>query len=139
MAGPASAIVFAIEAAGLQSTVAFVSDGHLSGLCNKGLTVAEVSPEPAQGGPIGLVQDGDRITIDVDNYLLDLEVSEAELAARRARLGEPTLPEVGGYLGIYRDTVQPMTTGAVLVRNRTAYQRKRLSSKVPARRDAAKG
>jgi dihydroxy-acid dehydratase len=49
MAGPASAVVFALDAAGLQNEVAFVSDGQLSGLCNKGLTVAEVSPEAAVG------------------------------------------------------------------------------------------
>ena len=72
MAGPASSVVFALDAAGLQSDVAFVSDGQLSGLCNKGLTVAEVSPEGAAGGPISLVENGDRITIDVDQRTLSL-------------------------------------------------------------------
>ena len=64
MAGPASAVVFALDAAGLQNEVAFVSDGQLSGLCNKGLTVAEVSPEAAVGGPLSLVESGDHITIE---------------------------------------------------------------------------
>ncbi|HZF25950.1 MAG TPA: dihydroxy-acid dehydratase [Steroidobacteraceae bacterium] len=115
MAGPASMVVFALDSAGLQNEVAFVSDGQLSGLCNKGLTIAEVSPESAVGGPISLVENGDRISIDVDRQSLELEVPQAELAARRAKRGEPTLPKARGYLSIYQRTVQPMSTGAVLV------------------------
>jgi len=115
MAGPASAVVFALDAAGLQRDVAFVSDGQLSGLCNKGLTVAEVSPESAIGGPLSLVENGDPIRIDVDRYLIELEVPETELAARRARRGPPVLPKSTGYLSIYQRNVQPMSTGAVLV------------------------
>jgi dihydroxy-acid dehydratase len=117
MAGPASQVVFALDSAGLQHQVAFISDGQLSGLCNKGLTVAEVSPESAVGGPLSLVENGDRITIDVDRHILDLEVAPQELAARRARLGEPKLPHATGYLSIYQRTVQPMSTGAVLIRD----------------------
>jgi dihydroxy-acid dehydratase len=116
MAGPASMVVFALDSAGLQSEVAFVSDGQLSGLCNKGITVAEVSPESAVGGPLSLVENGDRIVIDVDQQRLDLDVPEAELAARRARRGEPKLPRSSGYLSIYQRSVQPMSTGAVLVK-----------------------
>jgi dihydroxy-acid dehydratase len=115
MAGPASQVVFALDSAGLQQSVAFVSDGQLSGLCNKGLTIAEVSPESAVGGPISLVENGDRIRIDVDKRILDLEVPEKELTARRAHLGKPRLPKATGYLSIYQRTVQPMSTGAVLV------------------------
>jgi dihydroxy-acid dehydratase len=115
MAGSASRVVFAIYAAGLENDVAFVSDGQLSGLCNKGLTVAEVSPESAGGGPLSLVESGDPITIDVDAHVLDLDVPETELAQRRARRGEPALPKASGYLSIYRRTVQPMSTGAVLI------------------------
>ncbi len=115
MAGSASRVVFAIYAAGLENEVAFVSDGQLSGLCNKGLTVAEVSPESAGGGPLSLVEPGDLITVDVNACLLDLNVPEAELAARRARRGEPELPKATGYLSIYQRTVQPMSTGAVLI------------------------
>jgi dihydroxy-acid dehydratase len=115
MAGPASTVVFALDSAGLQSEVAFITDGQLSGLCNKGLTVAEVSPESAVGGPISLVMNGDTITIDVDQRILNSEVPEAELAQRRAFLGEPILPKATGYLSIYQRTVQPMSAGAVLV------------------------
>jgi dihydroxy-acid dehydratase len=115
MAGSASRVVFAIYAAALENDVAFVSDGQLSGLCNKGLTIAEVSPESAVGGPLALVENGDRISIDVDAHTLDLNVPDAELAARRARRGEPPMSKSTGYLSLYRRSVQPMSTGAVLV------------------------
>jgi dihydroxy-acid dehydratase len=115
MAGSASRVVFAIYAAGLENDVAFVSDGQLSGLCNKGLTIAEVSPESAVGGPLSLVESGDRIAIDVDARTLDLHVPETELAARSARRGEPTPATSTGYLSIYQRVVQPMSTGAVLL------------------------
>jgi dihydroxy-acid dehydratase len=114
MAGPASMVVFALDGAGLQQDVAFVTDGQLSGLCNKGLTVAEVSPEAAVGGPLGLVEDGDLITIDVDRRSLALEVPESELAQRRAHRA-PSLRHSTGYLSIYQRSVQPMSTGAVLI------------------------
>ena len=117
MAGSASRVVFAIYAAGLETEVAFVSDGQLSGLCNKGMTVAEVSPESAVGGPLAYVENGDRISIDLDSRTLNLDVPPPEVAARRARRGEITLPAATGYLDIYRRSVQPMSTGAVLVEN----------------------
>jgi len=115
MSGPASAVVFALYSAGLENEVAFVSDGQLSGLCNKGLTVAEVSPEAAVGGPLWLVEDGDRITIDVDERRLDLEVDPETLDRRREQRGDPELPDADGWLSIYQRTVQPMSEGAVLV------------------------
>ena len=94
-----------------------MTDGQLSGLCLKGITVAEVSPEAAVGGPLGLVENGDEIAIDADTRSLELNVPEAELAERRARLGVPELPRSRGYLSIYQRSVQPMSTGAVLVEN----------------------
>ncbi len=115
MAGPASMVVFALAGAGLEHEVAFVTDGQLSGLCNKGITVAEVSPEAAVGGPIGLVENGDHVVIDVDRHLLALDVPETELELRRARRGPVKLPAATGYLSIYQRAVQPMRTGAVLV------------------------
>jgi len=118
MAGPASAVVFALYSSDLQNDVAFVSDGQLSGLCNKGLTVAEVSPEAATGGPLGLVENGDAITIDVDRQSIDLEVAAETLATRRERLGTKPLKQATGWLSIYREQVQPMSSGVVLVRNR---------------------
>jgi dihydroxy-acid dehydratase len=118
MAGPAPMVLFALDAADLAADVAFVTDGQLSGLCLKGLTVAEVCPEAAVGGPLRLVEDGDPITIDVAQRALELEVPEAELETRRERLGEPELPAATGYLSIYQRSVQPMSTGAVLVEER---------------------
>jgi len=129
MAGSASRVVFAIYAAGLENDCAFVSDGQLSGLCNKGLTIAEVSPESAAGGPLSLVENGDRIVIDVDARMLDLDVLEVELAARRARRGEPPLSTSTGYLSIYRRVVQPMSTGAVLLTRDATPQTKARSQK----------
>jgi dihydroxy-acid dehydratase len=113
MGGGASLVLFAIDAAGLARDVAFVTDGQLSGLCLKGLTVAEVAPEGATDGPIGRVRNGDRIVIDIAARRIDLDVPAAELAARP---GAPAVfpVEAKGYLGIYRRDVQAMTTGAVL-------------------------
>ena len=115
MAGSASRVVFAIYAAGLEDQVAFVSDGQLSGLCNKGMTIAEVSPEAAVGGPLALVEKGDRIRIDLDARTLDLDVPAAEMEMRRTKRGDVPLPAATGYLSIYQRSVQPMSTGAVLV------------------------
>src|SRR6185436_10604255 len=83
MAGSASRVVFAIYAQGLENEVAFVTDGQLSGLCNKGLTVAEVSPESAVGGPLAFVENDDPITVDVETARLDLDVPASTLAERR--------------------------------------------------------
>jgi len=58
----------------------------------------------------------DLIHIDVDGHRLDLEVAELELTGRRTRLGERPLPKATGYLSIYQRSVQPMSTGAVLVK-----------------------
>jgi dihydroxy-acid dehydratase len=61
------------------------------------------------------VENGDRVSIDVDRHSLELHVPEAELAARRTRRGQPILPRSKGYLSLYQRSVQPMSTGAVLV------------------------
>lgn len=113
MGGGASIVLFAIDAAGLAKDVAFVTDGQLSGLCLKGLTIAEVAPEGAVGGPIGKVRDGDRIEIDVAARRMDLMVSTEELARRPGPPNAFPVP-ADGWLGMYRRDVQPMATGAVL-------------------------
>ncbi len=118
MAGSVSGVVFTLYAAGLENEIAVVSDGQLSGLVNKGLVVGEVSPEAADGGPLALVRDGDVISIDLDRRALDLQVPADELAARRAAHGDPPPPPSSGYLAIYQQSVQPMSTGAVLGRDR---------------------
>ena len=112
--GLTSAFVFALDGAGLGPEVAVVTDGQMSGLVNKGLVVAEVSPEGAVGGPLGLVRDGDMINIDVDARTIDLEVDEDELARRRAALPETPAPPGCGWLSVYARTVRPLTEGATL-------------------------
>ncbi|MFD2780651.1 dihydroxy-acid dehydratase [Novosphingobium pokkalii] len=107
-------MLFAIDAAGLARDVAFITDGQLSGLCLKGLTIAEVAPEAAVGGPIARVRNGDRIEIDVAARRLDLAVAADELARRPAPGNAFPVP-ADGWLGIYRRDVQPMATGAVLL------------------------
>jgi dihydroxy-acid dehydratase len=115
MGGGASLVLFALDAAGLAKTTAFVTDGQLSGLCLKGLTVAEVSPEAATGGPIGKVRDGDMITISVANRSLDIAVPAEELAARE---GVGYRIPASGYLDTFRHDVRDMSTGGVLVPER---------------------
>lgn len=115
MGGSAGMAVFALDALDRGAEVGVVTDGQLSGLCNKGLTVAEVSPESAAGGPLSLVETGDTIVIDVTERRLDLDVPPEVLEARRRQKGKPVLPAARGYLSIYRRMVQPMSTGAVLI------------------------
>ncbi|HTM96625.1 MAG TPA: dihydroxy-acid dehydratase [Croceibacterium sp.] len=112
MGGGASLILFALDAAGLAKTTAFVTDGQLSGLCLKGLTVAEVHPEAATGGPIGKIRDGDVIRISVANRSLDIDVPADELARRN---GPGFLVPASGYLDTFRHDVRDMSTGGVLV------------------------
>tara|TARA_A100001391_G_scaffold7621_8_gene5040 strand:- start:60573 stop:62228 length:1656 start_codon:yes stop_codon:yes gene_type:complete len=112
MGGGASLILFALDAAGLAKTTAFVTDGQLSGLCLKGLTVAEVSPEAATGGPIGKVRDGDVITISVANRSIDVELTADELSARE---GVGMRVPASGYLDTFRHAVRGMETGGVLL------------------------
>jgi dihydroxy-acid dehydratase len=114
MGGGASFVLFAIDAAGLAKDTAFVTDGQLSGLCLKGLTVAEVAPEGATGGPIGKVKDGDRIEIDVADRRIDLMVATEELE-RRISPTKTFAVAADGWLGMYRRDVKPMSTGAVLI------------------------
>lgn len=112
MGGGASLVLFALDAAGLAMTTAFVTDGQLSGLCLKGLTVAEVAPEAATGGPIGKVKDGDIITISVANRSIDIAVPADELAARE---GVGFRIPASGYLDNFRHAVRGMETGGVLL------------------------
>lgn len=112
MGGSASLVLFALDAAGLARTTAFVTDGQLSGLCLKGLTVAEVHPEAATGGPIGKVRDGDIVRISVANRSLDIDVPPDELARRN---GPGFTVPASGYLDTFRHDVRDMSTGGVLL------------------------
>jgi len=112
--GFTSALMFAIDGAGLTTSVAVITDGQMSGLVNGGLMIAEVSPEGAAGGPLGLVRDGDMIAVDVGARTLDLEVSAAELDARRRELPPLRAPAGCGWLSVYARTVAPLGAGATL-------------------------
>jgi dihydroxy-acid dehydratase len=112
--GLTSALMFAIDGAGLSASVAVITDGQMSGLVNGGLVVAEVSPEGAAGGPLGLVRDGDMISVDVNARTLDLEVPTAELDARRAELPPLRAPSGCGWLSVYARSVAPLGAGATL-------------------------
>jgi dihydroxy-acid dehydratase len=97
--GMASQPVFALAGAGLSEQVAVVTDGQLSGLVNKGIVVGEVRPEAALPGPLALVADGDRISIDVTTRRADLLVDPAELACREGAPRDDQRPE-GALQGI---------------------------------------
>jgi dihydroxy-acid dehydratase len=112
MAGGASTVLFALDAAGLAQTTAFVTDGQLSGLCLKGLTVAEVSPEAATGGPIGKVRNGDIISISVANRKIEIDVSAEDLARRE---GPGYVTPATGYLANFRQDVHDQSKGGVLL------------------------
>ncbi len=97
----------------LSGSVALLTDGRFSG-ATRGLSIGHISPEAAEGGPIGLLRDGDVIVIDLGARRLEVALSEAELAARKEawRLPEPQCK--GGWLGRYARLVTNASAGAVL-------------------------
>jgi len=102
---------------GMDGDIALVTDGRFSG-ASRGLVVGHVSPEAAAGGPIALVQDGDMISIDLENYALNLEVDAATLARRQGNLPAWTPPAHDGYLRRYAQFVTSASTGAVFAKAR---------------------
>jgi L-arabonate dehydrase len=88
-----------------------ISDARMSGTAY-GTVVLHASPEAALGGPLALVRDGDMIALDVEARTLQLEVSDDELARRRAGWAPPALPVPGGYQQLYVDHVAQADTGA---------------------------
>lgn len=103
----------AIAGMGLGSTVALITDGRFSG-ASRGASIGHASPEAAVGGPIALVEEGDRISIDIDNHSLNVLVSDEELEARRAKW-KPREPKVtSGYLARYASLVTSADKGAIL-------------------------
>ena len=103
----------AIAGMGLGSSVALITDGRFSG-ASRGASIGHVSPEAAVGGPIALVEEGDIISIDIDNLSLNLKVSEEELAERKAKW-QPREPKVTtGYLARYAAMVTSGNRGAIL-------------------------
>ena len=102
----------AIAGMGLDTTVALITDGRFSG-ASRGASIGHVSPEAAVGGPIGLLQDGDIIDIDINANTINARVSEEEFAKRRENW-KPRINEVTGYLARYRKLVSGAPRGAVL-------------------------
>ncbi|AMJ40542.1 dihydroxy-acid dehydratase [Anaerotignum propionicum] len=97
---------------GLDNSVALITDGRFSG-ASKGASIGHVSPEAAAGGVIGLIQDGDVISIDMLNNKLELKVADEEIERRRSEF-KPVLKEVpDGYLRRYRELVTSANTGAI--------------------------
>ena len=98
---------------GLGADVALITDGRFSG-ATRGLSIGHVSPEAAEGGMIGLLKDGDIIHIDVDKYIIEVELSDDEIAKRKAAF-EPKVKDIkGSWLKQYRQLVTNASNGAVL-------------------------
>jgi dihydroxy-acid dehydratase len=97
---------------GLGDAVGLITDGRFSGGTH-GLVVGHVAPEAWVGGPIGLVKDGDTITIDGDKKELTLHVLPEELAKRKAAWAKPALRVERGVLAKYAKLVKSASEGAV--------------------------
>jgi dihydroxy-acid dehydratase len=106
------AVTAAVKGVGHGGDVALVTDGRFSGATH-GLCVGHVTPEAVDGGPIGLVADGDRIVMDVEARTIDLEVDEAELDRRRSNLKHPEPRYPTGVLAKYAKLVSGAEIGAV--------------------------
>jgi dihydroxy-acid dehydratase len=98
---------------GLGDKVALITDGRFSG-ATRGASIGHVSPEAAEGGLIALLQDGDEIHIDVDNYILEARISEEEIARRRENFEPKVKPLESRWLRQYRALVTNAGKGAVL-------------------------
>src|SRR5581483_1936467 len=105
-------ITGALIGQGLGDSVGLITDGRFSGGTH-GLVVGHVAPEAWVGGPIALVKDGDRVTIDADGKRLTLEIPEAELKQRAAAWQKPPLRVERGVLAKYARTVHSASEGAV--------------------------
>ncbi|MBN1582769.1 MAG: dihydroxy-acid dehydratase [Anaerolineae bacterium] len=102
----------ALSGMGMDGQVALLTDGRFSG-ATRGLAIGHVSPEAAAGGPIAIIQDGDTITIDLNERTLTLDVEQAEIERRLAALPEWKSQIKKGYLKRYAQLVTSASTGAV--------------------------
>lgn len=109
MLGPTSALA----GMNLDKSVALITDGRFSG-ASKGASIGHVSPEAASGGEIGLINEGDRITIDISANRIQLDISEEEMQQRRTAW-TPKIPAITtGWLARYARMVTSANTGAIL-------------------------
>ena len=105
-------VTSAIMGAGLGSDVALITDGRFSG-GSHGFLVGHVTPEAQLGGAIALVRDGDRITIDAETNRIDVALSDAEFAKRRAAFRAPPFKSTRGTLYKYIKNVKTASEGCV--------------------------
>jgi len=106
------AVTAALVGEGLGEEVALLTDGRFSGATH-GLMAGHVAPESVRGGPIGIVRDGDEITLDVDARRLDVALSEEQIEARRGEYRPPERPYPGAALEKYARLVSSASEGAV--------------------------
>jgi dihydroxy-acid dehydratase len=108
MLSPTSAIV----GMGLDTSVTLLTDGRFSG-GTRGAAIGHISPEAAEGGPIALVKEGDKIAIDIPGKTINLKITDREMERRRKAF-KPRKPAItSGYLARYASMVTSASTGAV--------------------------
>ena len=103
----------ALAGMGLDKTVALITDGRFSG-ASRGASIGHVSPEAADGGLIGLIQEGDIIDINIPEYKIGARVSDEEFEERRKAYVKPDPKVKSGWLARYSRLVSSANTGAVL-------------------------
>jgi dihydroxy-acid dehydratase len=113
--GPGLTEVFKVigymRALGLEAKCALVTDGKISGFA-RGPFICQVSPEAAEGGPLGVVEDGDVIEIDIPNRRLNIQLPQTELASRIAAWKAPRPRVTDGFLTVYARLANPAEKGA---------------------------
>ena len=102
----------AIAGMGLGSSVALITDGRFSG-ASRGASIGHIAPEAAAGGPIGLINEGDIIDIDINAHSINVRLTDSELEERKKSF-KPRINEVSGYLARYRQLVTSADKGAIL-------------------------
>ena len=107
------AVTAALAGQGLDSKVALITDGRFSG-ATRGASLGHCSPEAADGGPIALVEEGDLIELDINNYKITLKVSDEELEKRKVKWTAPEPKVKTGYLARYAKLVSSADKGAIL-------------------------
>jgi dihydroxy-acid dehydratase len=105
-------VTAAVVGAGHEDDVALLTDGRFSG-ATRGPMIGHVAPEAASGGPIGLIEEGDEVTVDIPNRELSVDLSEDELASRHADWEPPEPPYTSGILAKYHRDFASASLGAV--------------------------
>ena len=105
----------AIAGIGLDKDVALITDGRFSG-ATRGAAIGHISPEAKSGGLIAYVKDGDIIDIDINNYSINLDVSEEEILRRKSEMKIKSDDNLSGYLLRYSKAVSSADKGAVLIK-----------------------